>query len=533
MPAVQAKNAQQFDFYRYLRIIWRRKWLLIIPLAVCVPLAILAAYWYPTEYKAEAVLEMQDNRPLGDIERTRFQVGAAVMSVKAHAMNWNAIREIVLSRKVDFGREIDPDDRRQLERIYHDIQRQTRVDPMGSQHLKVSHTSTSPERNASLVNEIVKMFTNEDRKDAQEKAKTDLKYYRDKQASARTQLSEIDSRLREFAQAQPWLGDSLSELNKEYKDAEDEELLIRRQINGVETALAGTRKELAKEKPETVVTVRVEVSDEVKAARKNAEQAKAYFANVDATYTRAHRKWQEAKANLDAALAKLKKIDKGDAEEIEQTRPNPKYAALQETITTLEQELEKKLNVQKLDANKHVQELYIRLRKAPELLAEKRGLEEQRTTALSTFQEYSTGARAAEKEMQRLLTEAYSSRYKVLEYARDDRKPVQSTPMKIVLLGVLLGLLSGVALVGLIEYLDQTFKTIDDARDYLGLPALGVIPAIFTPRDHRRRLWFRVMAISSVVFVVGVAVTIYFKVDGTRVYLQDAWVKFQEMMQTY
>jgi hypothetical protein len=162
------------------------------------------------------------------------------------------------------------------------------------------------------------------------------------------------------------------------------------------------------------------------------------------------------------------------------------------------------------------------------LLGERMALVEQRQTASTTAADYATGVRSAEKEMQRLLSEAYSSRFKVIEYARDDRRPVKSTQMKILALGIVLGLLTGAALVGLIEYLDQTFKSIDDARDYLGIPALGVIPAIFTPRDHRRKLLFRILAISSAVFVVGVAVAIYLTVPATKEYLNTGWLKLRE-----
>jgi hypothetical protein len=105
--------------------------------------------------------------------------------------------------------------------------------------------------------------------------------------------------------------------------------------------------------------------------------------------------------------------------------------------------------------------------------------------------------------------------------------------MKIVALGLILGLMTGVGLIALMEYLDQTFKTIDEAREALGIPALGVVPAIYTPRDHRRRLWFRVIAVSGVVFVVGVGVAIYLLVPATQQYLELGWNQFKTMMEAW
>jgi len=531
MPAVQQRNAQQFDLYKYLRVIWRRKWLLIVPLAICLPLAFWAATVYPTEYESRAILEMQDNRPLGDrAARQRFGTGYAIVAVKTRTLSWSSIREIVLSRKVDFGREVDPDDRHQLQLVYHEVTRRTRVGSYGGPYIYLSHRSTNAERNASLVNELVKRFVGEDRRQAQDKAKQDLKYYRDKLASARNRLVEIDGQIREFTTANPWLGGSVSEINREYKDAEEEEHGIRRQINGVEEELAEAKKELANEKPEIVITRPAEVSREYREAKKRYDQALAQFNYTNERYTQAHRRWQDAKRRLDEAKGQHDAVDKGVAEALEETRPNPEYGRREERVRRLEKELGK-LNARKLDANKRVSELYVRQRKAPELLAEKRALEGQRSVAATTTADYAKGVRSAEKEMQRLLTEAYSSRFKVAEYARVDTRPVKSTQMKIIALGLLLGLLTGAGLVGLIEYLDQTFKSIDDAREFLNLPALGVIPAIYTPRDHRRKLWFRVLAISSAVFVVGVGAAVYLWVPVTREYLNVAWLRFMEWIQ--
>ncbi|HUT35619.1 MAG TPA: hypothetical protein VNE39_19170 [Planctomycetota bacterium] len=531
MPAAaHPKKAQQFDFYKYLGVIWRRKWLLIIPLGVCLPAAILIAYWYPTEYQSQAILEIQDTHPIGEGGGPRRGASAAASAVKTRAMNWAAIREIVLSRKVEFGREIDPDDRRELEKIYYDVERRTRVSTMGGGYLVIAHKSHSPELNASLVNEIVKKFVGEDRREAQDRAKADLKYYRDKRAAAKTALAEIDNQMREFNQQYPWLADTLAEIQKEYENAEADELIIRGQIKATEENLVEFRKDLAKEKPEFEKSTPGQIPKEVLELRKAHEQAKRYFEQVQGRYTPAHPRFQEAYGIFKKAEAELKEKDTGDPEPVKTVEPNPKYAALQHRIALLQKEQEK-LNGRKLDANKRVSELYIRRRKAPELLGERQALQEQRSTAASTAAEYASGVRVAEREMQRLLSEAYSSRFRVIEYARDDRRPVKVTQMKIVTLGVMLGLLVGAALIGLVEYLDQTFKSIDDTRDYLGIPALGVIPAIFTPRDHRRKLLFRVLAISSAVFVVGMGVAIYLTVPEIRSYLDMGWVKFKEWLE--
>ncbi|MFP4055887.1 MAG: Wzz/FepE/Etk N-terminal domain-containing protein [Candidatus Brocadiia bacterium] len=528
MPEVQSQ-AQQFDFYKYLRVLWRRKWLLIIPLAICVPFSLWLAYIYPTEYESRAVLELRDNRPVGEERPLRIDVSRELEAVRMTMLSWNAVREVILSRKVEFPVEVDPDDRRQIERIYHKIAKGTRMSARGARHLIVTYRSRYPELNYTLINELVKKFVGEDREEAQDKARKDLKYYSEKLAVAKARLGEIDSQIREFHSANPWLTDTLPELQKQYEDAQERELAVRQELKECQAQIEEVEKELKKEKPEIHITRKVEPSEEVRAAREGYAEAERYFKAMKSRYTPAHRDYQKAARMFAEAEANLKEVDQGE-QTIEETVPNPKYEELASRLEQLKKKAER-LQQRQLLENKKVSELYVKVRRAPELLAQKRALQEDRAAAAATVEDYTKGARAADKKLQRLMTEAYSTRYVVREYARDDRTPVKSTQTKIVALGVLLGLLVGVGLVALIEYLDQTFKTIDDARAYLGIPALGIVPAIYTPRDHRRRLWFRVLAASSAVFVVGVAVAIYVMIPSVHEFFRNtAWVKFKEFV---
>lgn len=531
MPAAQDR-AQQFDFYKYLRIFWRRKWLLIIPLVVCGPLSMYVAYLCPEEYRSKAILEMQIGAPQVEAGRERINVHRELSTVQQNMLGWNEVYDIILSRKVDFDEDIDPDNRRQIERLYNKIFRRTRVSARGLRHIEVAHKSGSPERNATLVNELVKRYVGENRREAQQQAQVDVDYFREKLAAVKARLDEIDRDIRDFTTANPWLRDELSELHRDLKDAEQEEEAVRQELAELNAQLAELNKELAKTDPEITETRKVEPSPEVLAARRQYEQMQTYFRQVNERYTPAHRMWRDAKRRLDEAKAHVDEIDKGDEVE-EITTDNPKYAQLQVQITALVKNLERSSR-RRLDANQKVNRLSVDVKKAPELLAERKRLDEQRATVQSDVSDLGKKFRASDKELQRLLNEAYSTKFKVREYARPDGTPVKSTQIKIVALGIMVGMLTGVGLIVLIEYLDQTFKTIDDARAVLGIPALGVIPAIFTPRDHRRRLWFRVLAVSSAVFLVGVAVTLYLAVPPVQAFIKDdVWVTLQEAFQRF
>ena len=66
---------------------------------------------------------------------------------------------------------------------------------------------------------------------------------------------------------------------------------------------------------------------------------------------------------------------------------------------------------------------------------------------------------------------------RIVEQAVVPTKPMRPNKKKNFFLSLLFGIVGGVGLAFLMEYLDQTIRTDDDVRNYLGLPVLSVVPA--------------------------------------------------------
>ncbi len=77
---------------------------------------------------------------------------------------------------------------------------------------------------------------------------------------------------------------------------------------------------------------------------------------------------------------------------------------------------------------------------------------------------------------QALLQDMSSSKFKVVEPARTPLAPFKPDRIRIVLMGVILGLVIGAGAAIAVELMDSSYKSVDDVQDNLGLPVLGITP---------------------------------------------------------
>lgn len=80
------------------------------------------------------------------------------------------------------------------------------------------------------------------------------------------------------------------------------------------------------------------------------------------------------------------------------------------------------------------------------------------------------------------------SKVRVVQPAVVPEKPVKPDRLKIAVLGVFAGLATGLMLVWLLNFMDLTFKTVDQTEDYLNLPVLSTIPKFTGVPAHQRKL---------------------------------------------
>ena len=79
---------------------------------------------------------------------------------------------------------------------------------------------------------------------------------------------------------------------------------------------------------------------------------------------------------------------------------------------------------------------------------------------------------------QALLQDMSSSKYKVVEEAKLPLAPFKPNRMRIIFMGIMLGMVIGCAAAVVAELFDTSFKKVEDIEKDLGVPVMGVIPKI-------------------------------------------------------
>ena len=194
-------------------------------------------------------------------------------------------------------------------------------------------------------------------------------------------------------------------------------------------------------------------TDEVRAERETSELAERYGAQ--------HPKMLAARSDLNTVRAKLR-------------------AEIDNTIAGIKKEFDI-ANARADQLEREFEQLKSRAqgvnRKEFTLRSLKRDVETNRQlydTFLTRFKETDLGA------------DVESTNARVVDAAQVPGQPIKPRKLRIILAGVLLALMLGIALAFLEEHLDSTLKGVEDVEHHTQLPTLGTVPLL--DRRTRRRL---------------------------------------------
>jgi capsular exopolysaccharide synthesis family protein len=294
----------------------------------------------------------------------------------------------------------------------------------------------------------------------------------------------LDYKLEGSRTAMAWLSEREGDLKKELEDSELKLYEFKKNRNLLAVSLDDKQSMLS----QNLATVNQKLADirikrlELESKRRMIERARNNISDQE-TLPEMHdqatvQKLRESFVQLSKDYADLS--SKYGAE-------HPKMKALEGQMTAVRQAYEKEMDQALTTFEKGYEEI-VDNEKALHALMEQ---QKQEAIELSKIEvEYKPLMRAAEQNAK--MYSVIASREKeiditgpmkannvrVLERAIVPDVPVRPKPMQNLLLGLLIGLGTGIALAFVIETLDNTLKTQTDVENFLGVPVLGLVPVI-------------------------------------------------------
>lgn len=155
---------------------------------------------------------------------------------------------------------------------------------------------------------------------------------------------------------------------------------------------------------------------------------------------------------------------------------NPAYVALQTQLGTVDLNL-KAMKEQRDRALRRIAEYEARLVQTPQVEQEGRGLLREYEAAMKRYREIKQNLMGANLALE-LEQEQKGERYSILEAAQLPDRPERPNRRAFILLGLVLGMGSGIGYASLAEYMDRTVRGQRSLAGLLGAPPLAAIPFI-------------------------------------------------------
>jgi polysaccharide chain length determinant protein (PEP-CTERM system associated) len=492
------------------RIVKRRRRAIIIPL-LAVPLfsVLILLIWKPV-YRSSSTMLIEEQ------EISREYVMTAVTSYAEQRLQQINQRIMSAGRLIEiidrFNLYADKRDKLTSEEIVENmrkkdirfdtimadvIDRRTGQKTEATIAFTVSYEGTNPQVVQQVANVLASLYLEENMKVVGQQTEGTTKFLAEEMKSVQAMLAELERKIAVYKernnQALPELLQfNLQSLdwNERSRDQLNEQLRSLREREGY------YQTELATMAPDTIN----QDKDRLKELR-------VALNGLKARYSEEYPDVIKTKAEI-ATLEK--KLQEQSNEPAVQKKPdNPAYVALAAQLASVQAEIKSiKRHVEDLDQKRD--DVRRRLEASPKveegyknLIVERNNTQVKYDDLMRKFMEAKV-AHGLEKEQM-------GERFTLIDPARLPEKPVRPNRPAILLIGLILGIASGVGTASLQEASDRSARKTEDLTRMLPFPVLAEIPEIVTAEEElRRKKRVKIAVVSSLLFVLIIVLVIHF-----------------------
>jgi polysaccharide biosynthesis transport protein len=488
-------------------IIKRRKNYLIWPAVGVFLLSVVIAFAWPPTYRSISTILIEEQEIPREYVMTTVSSYAEqrLQTINQRIMSSTRLTEIINR----FNLYADLKDRWAMEEIIDKmrkkdikfelinadvIDRRTGRPTAATIAFSLSYDGRNPATVQQVANMLASLYLEENLRVREQQTEGATKFMEDERKSVEEQMAEIDKQIAAFKGKNVNTLPELSQYNLQIVDR------LERDIDQLNDQLK-TLREKANYLESQLASVPIDSSNPDK---DRLRELRVKLVNLESRFTDEYPDVKKTKSEIADLEKKLKTTGQNP---IDNKPDNPAYVTLSAQLASTRSEIDsvrrqiataqaKRSDYQRRIANSpHVEENY------KVLMTQRNNLQAKYDDLTKKYMESKVASGLEKGQM--------GERFTLIDAARLPEKPVFPNVPAILLIGLVLGLGTGVGSAALKEFSDQSIRTAGALSSALGLPVLAVIPDIQTTEDTAKDVRFKRDAIIAAVVVVIAAIAIF------------------------
>jgi polysaccharide chain length determinant protein (PEP-CTERM system associated) len=508
---------EAFNLGYYIDLVFRRRWLMIIPFCVAMIVGIYLAVTLPRIYQSSTLILVRPQRvPESYVQSiVTTDIESRIGTIKQQILSRTNLEKVINQFNLfsDPGQEkmfLEDKIADMRGRIAIKLETTNPGDPRKSADaFSILFSGTEPELVMRVANGLATFFIDENIKVREAQAVGTTDFFEDELDDMRKQLEQQESRLRDYRKQH--MGELPGQLETHLR------LLDRLQAQQNEKL-----RNLRDEKDRLLILEqKIKENREILAADTEAGgevslgQLKQRLAVLESTYTDQHPDVIKLRSNIADLEAKQQNMIQSESDAVADafTSDSAKVLIARTLREQLRQHQVLKTEIRNIKAEiaevgSRIKEYQQRVERTP-----------QREEELISLQRDYNNIRASYTSLLTRKLEANIAVNMEKKHAFLPRKPVSPNLKRLLMLCLLAGLGAGGGLIYVLEFLDNSLRRPDDFEADLGIPVLATVPKIYHQSDYwlRRvnRVFSAVSIFVAVCLVAGFAVLVFNGVEKT------------------
>ena len=499
------ENAQPFDIKRYLAIILRRKYLALSVGLAALSILTWGSFVLPKAYEASSTVFVEKSSMINPLIQ-----GLGISSNMEERLR--TIKDSITSRNIlervikKLGLDAKAKNPAQYEGLIEDVRKnldiKVKVTNRETDLFIISYTGRDPKTVMNLVNTLVSEYIEENLGYRRTDAYGAYEFIQSQLLEYKKKLDESDRAIREFRERNPHMvPQSETTLLGRLEGFETARIEAEIRLKELLRKRDNLQKQLSGEKELTVAFV----------TREGSPQARLNYLNnqlmlLMTKYTDNYPEVIKVKSELEELKRQIAHGKEAPLEGSgsETSAINPIYQQLKEEFTRTDAEIES-LRARSVELSRQQQAAQGILGRMPKEQEEWSKLQRDRNVYQKIYDDLLQKLENARVSKDIELTDKTTT-FRVVDPAVLPSYPVKPDRVKMILLGIFLGIASGIGTALGLEYLDPAFKDEDSIESKLKLPVLVTIPRMVIEADEltAKRLNRRVfLASGAYLFIIG------------------------------